>query len=434
VNDAFDLMLGVFRSPARTSALRTRELPADVLDVIRIAAGDDKALAAARSAILLDDADLHVAANLVLHNMLFFDGADYYRTLGVRPDADAAQIKRHYRWLVRWLHPDRHPDEAHGAFVDRINRAWNAIRTEERRANYDRGRQAATAAAAAGQPLDTSALLREWAGRPSQPWLSARLVRRLPKIVVAGAGAIALTVLGLALWIRSFDAGDAVALSASPVAGAIDMPSPPMSAPPPIAAPRPVVPAPAFEPAAIPRIETAAMRDAPERDIAPTAAPPRRVASREVAPPPAGTVPVVNAPVAPVASAEPAPAQRAEPALSAGDLRDFVERFERLYEADDVDRFLALFSTRARGNDGGHAELVADYRRLFEQRRQRWLRLSDVRWQVDGTHAAGSGSYAAWVGASAGKPASQTRGRIQLQLARDADGVRIVRLQHSVNE
>ena len=35
---------------------------------------------------------------------------DYYKTLGVPTDADAATIKKAYRKLARELHPDTNPD------------------------------------------------------------------------------------------------------------------------------------------------------------------------------------------------------------------------------------------------------------------------------------------------------------------------------------
>uniref|UniRef100_UPI0028C45C24 J domain-containing protein n=1 Tax=Tahibacter sp. TaxID=2056211 RepID=UPI0028C45C24 len=206
MSDAVDLMLGVFRSPGRSAVLRTRELPDGVLDVIRIAAGDEQAIAAASASTSLDQADLSTAAGLLLQNLFFFDGADSYRTLGVRPDADAAQIKSHYRWLVRWLHPDRNPESMHGVFVDRINRAWNSIRTPERRSRYDSDRRATQDADAPARIVDTASMLREWSEQSPTPLLSARVVRRLPAIILFGAGFIATAVLCLAAWIASMDA------------------------------------------------------------------------------------------------------------------------------------------------------------------------------------------------------------------------------------
>lgn len=137
----------------------------------------------------------------------------------------------------------------------------------------------------------------------------------------------------------------------------------------------------------------------------------------------------------PVLAATPAPpATQARAPLSGGDLREFVERFQRLYASDDVEPFLALFSTEVRSNDGDYAGLASDYRRLFDRRRLRRLNLSDLRWDIDGDRAAANGRYEAWVGPSADKPERHTRGRIILQLTDGEDGMRITRLDHTVTD
>ena len=126
------------------------------------------------------------------------------------------------------------------------------------------------------------------------------------------------------------------------------------------------------------------------------------------------------------------PATQARARLSGSDLREFVERFQRLYAADDVEHFLALFSAEARSNDSDYAGLASDYRRFFDQRRLRRINLSDLRWEIDGDRAAGKGHYEAWVGPRADKPERRTRGRITLQLMDGEDGMRITRLDHTV--
>jgi pyruvate/2-oxoglutarate dehydrogenase complex dihydrolipoamide acyltransferase (E2) component len=462
MSDAVDLMLGVFRSPGRSAMLRTRELPDGVLDVIRIAAGDEQAIAAARASTALDPADLGTAASLLLRNLFFFEGADSYRTLGVRPDADPAQIKRHYRWLVRWLHPDRNPESMHGVFVDRINRAWNSIRTPERRSRYDLDRRATQDADASVRIVDTASRLREWSERSPMPLLSARIVRRLPAIILFGTGFIAMAVFCLAIWIASVDTDSLpIALPASDV-------TPPPSAEP-AATPPPAIPtlpssvppaaiaSPPSAPAPLPAKPVSANlrpRDtaAPPAAVAvpPQARPGTTVASESVMaardssrgatvsrpdgrPAPAPAPALAQELNPPVLAPTPAPpTAQARAPLSGGDLREFVERFQRLYASDDVEHFLALFSTEVNSNDSGYAGLASDYRRLFDQRRLRRLNLSDLRWEIDGDRAAGTGRYEAWVGPSADKPERHTRGQIMLQLTDGEGGVRITRLDHTV--
>lgn len=78
---------------------------------------------------------------------------DYYETLGVAADADAAAIKQAYRRQARLLHPDvNHTPEAHASMA-RMNEAYEALSDPLRRAAYDnvRRRQQAQQKAAGKQ-------------------------------------------------------------------------------------------------------------------------------------------------------------------------------------------------------------------------------------------------------------------------------------------
>jgi hypothetical protein len=134
------------------------------------------------------------------------------------------------------------------------------------------------------------------------------------------------------------------------------------------------------------------------------------------------------------ARTEPAEPASAPAPLSQDAVADFAAHLQELYAQDRVAPFLALFSPEASGNSGGYDELVGDYRRLFEQRHQRWLKLTALHWQIDGDRAVGNGDYEAWVGAAADKPAARTHGHILLELQRGAQGLRILTLRHTVSE
>lgn len=77
---------------------------------------------------------------------------DFYAVLGVRPGATTADIRARYRQLVRAYHPDVAVDKlaAHEHFV-RIVDAYRTLSDDQRRALYDRSRQAAQQAVAAAQ-------------------------------------------------------------------------------------------------------------------------------------------------------------------------------------------------------------------------------------------------------------------------------------------
>lgn len=425
MNEAFDLLLGVYRSPTRAALLPGRALPAQLYDVLRLAGGDAQAIAGGREATGLDEAELAEAAALLLHQLLFFDGADHYRVLGVEADVDAEDLKRHYRALMRWLHPDRDPDNLNSVFAERVNRAWSALRIPQRRADYDRQRPqpdipAGATAIAHWQPLD-------------RPWLSGRTVRRLPQLVAAAGALTAAALLALLLW-----------LGRTPHA----LPPPPRAT---VEPARPVV---AVAADAEPERVLAAAYAAPGLPAAPeptpatapvvvtTAAVTPRIAPPVVAAPPRSTLALpapapVSAPPAnsaerrtpPAASAAPTAAPTAA-ALSDAEISAFVTRFEQLYAGADVEQFLALFDANVAGNGSdGLDQLRVDYRRLFSNHARRELRLQDMQWRIDGARALGHGRYAASVEARQGR--RDTQGQILLGLARDADGLHIVRLNHN---
>jgi curved DNA-binding protein CbpA len=65
---------------------------------------------------------------------------DAYVVLGIARDADDATIALAHRRLARRHHPDVAGDEANSRMM-RINAAYDAIRTAERRAEYDKARR-----------------------------------------------------------------------------------------------------------------------------------------------------------------------------------------------------------------------------------------------------------------------------------------------------
>ena len=69
----------------------------------------------------------------------FCGARDCYEMLGVRSGAKDVQIKKAYRQLARLNHPDKNPDDPDGAQerMMAINQAYDVLRDEVRRQDYD---------------------------------------------------------------------------------------------------------------------------------------------------------------------------------------------------------------------------------------------------------------------------------------------------------
>ena len=119
-----DLALELAKMPSLARAMRDQPLPTDIIEVIRIAAGcqETTKLAARRTGRRVEH--LREAAVLYLQQVLFSEGSDFYRVLGVQPGASKKQMREHMKWLMEWLHPDRNHGEWESVFATRVLDAW----------------------------------------------------------------------------------------------------------------------------------------------------------------------------------------------------------------------------------------------------------------------------------------------------------------------
>ena len=74
---------------------------------------------------------------------MLYPDADHYRVLGARPEASTSELRRNMALLIRWLHPDQQNGGDRSVFTTRITRAWNELKTEDRRTAYDLSRRRA---------------------------------------------------------------------------------------------------------------------------------------------------------------------------------------------------------------------------------------------------------------------------------------------------
>lgn len=138
---ALRVAIDIHQVPSRVRHARTGALPDGVLDILKIAAGDQEL--ASRSALEAGRTEdvVRAAAIFYIEQVLLCPEADSYRVLGVAPLAPASDVRRNMALLMRWLHPDVMNDNERTVFAARISRAWNDLKTNERRTVYDDARE-----------------------------------------------------------------------------------------------------------------------------------------------------------------------------------------------------------------------------------------------------------------------------------------------------
>ena len=121
---ALDFALELTRTPMLATAMQARPLPPDTIVLIRIAAGCEETTLAAAKLAGLPSQTVKEASTLYLQKVLFASSGDCHRVLGVAPGAPRKVMREHMKWLMRWLHPDRDPDEWESIYAARVLQAW----------------------------------------------------------------------------------------------------------------------------------------------------------------------------------------------------------------------------------------------------------------------------------------------------------------------
>lgn len=451
--DALEQAIALYRAPARLSRLQGRPL-GNTLLLLRIAANDRAAIASAAQVTGETEATVTDAALLYIQQVLFADTADAYRLLGARPRDTAEQIKEHHRWLMRWLHPDRQPERWEVVYSDRVNQAWQILRSPERRAAYDLSLHSNTLVDVHEPRLR---MRHRAAIETSRPLLSSQTKRRLPQLILGGLGLGAVIALGL-LYVSQ----EGTHVSGQ-VASDASVPAPSTQ----IATHQPATRAAISPGTTVPIVVNAtpvtamqkqssmvaiSTRNEEPRPQSAPATPIAALASRPV-PPPQTYAPrplaiqsqrVVAAIVAPASNAQrhdpvaaastnasgagvreankdaPVATVANKPAdTTAGTVPDAVvsrspERptlpvsrspkeaasalvgsFTHAYAAGDLAAMMGLFSADAVNNRGGVDAIATDYDKLFRDTQSRELRLERLAWTTSGDRIIGSGPFEA---------------------------------------
>jgi hypothetical protein len=129
--------IDVMHIPSRVRIARSEPLPAGVHLLLCIAAGEEAAQSTAIASTGRSGDVIQKAAGFFIEQILLCPNSDSYRVLGATCEATNAELRRNMALLMRWLHPDMDPEGRRSMFASRVTRAWNDLKTAERRATYD---------------------------------------------------------------------------------------------------------------------------------------------------------------------------------------------------------------------------------------------------------------------------------------------------------
>jgi hypothetical protein len=139
---ALEAAFYLMQSPSQVRLIRSRPLPDGVDVLLRIAANDADTIRQATLWLGRSPETIQQAAAFFIEQILFFPDADSYRVLGTTAEARNGDLRRNMALLLRWLHPDLDPHGERSVFAPRVTRAWNDLKTRERRDAYDRSSRA----------------------------------------------------------------------------------------------------------------------------------------------------------------------------------------------------------------------------------------------------------------------------------------------------
>ncbi len=448
----------LFRAPRSARPGAEARLPEGMLTLLRIVAGEDQALAQAQELTGETAKSLREAAGFYIQQVMFAQESSSYRVLGVDPDVPDERIREHFRWLARWLHPDRNPDDWETVYSERVNRAWQHLRTTERRLQYDTSLRESAVFNAENHRAAVVLVRRAVPPEAGMPQLN---LRWLPKAIFAGLGVSALATVAVFYVIQSADsrrgqavespAQTAVALDPQLSAIAIATASEPVLDPgirvPDVSPVVPVASAPTASGLKPVRHNTVAR--APAAQVArqvrlPVPGPARLAVAhassklRDFAPLPVAASPVVATMlpipeppadvVATTAQATSPPQRRAS--VEEIDANRVLGHFSQAYADGNVDGMRAMFTADASSPLGGLGAILANYGRLFESSRERSLVVRDVSWFTTGATLTIIASYQATVTNSRKHQLRRTHGDLRLDLRREDEQWRIFRLLH----
>ena len=437
MNSALDEALLLKVNPDRLFFQQQLPLPDGIAQLIRIAINPDGVALSPEQRQELDDADLQAAAGAYLKGVCLYPGSQGLRVLGLNDAADHTLIVEHRRLLLKWLHPDRNPENRH--LAERVNRAWGQIKLGQvepvksplpagfgvepvlaesrRRSRFPLFLAGLTALAAAFWLWSLWPDATEYVGNTASVPMenSAPVASAESEAVTASEHATSEPLPGSELtpWGGELpEAGEQANQTTTPVSTAqLDS----------SAAKQPVAKVATVSTAPKPTVKTEAAPSVvavqqPERKVAlpvPQLTPPAKliVAGKVESKPSVSVPPSTQTAV-----------------LTPADAKAALQRFVQLYRAGEIEPFMVQFSADAHNNQGGLQAIRKDYARLFLLSKRRDLTFSNGQWQVVPGGMRFNADYRSKVGYDDQLLAERNSGRIEMLFRMDAGQVRIANI------
>jgi hypothetical protein len=129
--DAIYMALDLLKQPAKLKAILKENSPTDVIELIKLAAGDLPSLSRWSGEIDEPAQVLKEAAKFYLRETMGAAGNNDYKLLGLTSTATAQEIQNHKRWMLKWLHPDKNTNKWESEFFYRVCEAAERLSSNQ---------------------------------------------------------------------------------------------------------------------------------------------------------------------------------------------------------------------------------------------------------------------------------------------------------------
>ncbi len=450
-----------YRRPGNYEGIANLDTPLTdgVTDMLKVAVGKIILTAEMRVEELLnvEDETVRQACLNYIQQVWIKDEANYYRRLGVDSDATLDHIRTHYRYLFRLLQTEQGSEisSQDEAYIRRINQAFSALRSDEKREKYDavllseakvdKAREFTISDIDVSQndEITSSAKLKEKSKSRSSGVFAILFMTIL---LVAG---------GVGYYLYPKEVDDFIASSIEklkPKEIVVEEISSPVAEIPTIIVvsesviETEIVEENVFEPV----IEEPVIVVLPKKEI---------VVEPVVVPEPVVVTPVPVVVPAPIVRppqpkvAKPKPPVVIEPEVDVVEpeivipevvtvpeiadkaLANLIDHFSFMYELGELDEFMALFSQDALTNDDkGWDGIRNDYKSLFGSTFSRTIELENMRWEKTGEIAVGKGGFVVTVLRRQGEEPRVFSGDIVLEVSQMERDLLIKGMYHSYGE